>query len=226
MTFHELIIQSIDSEITQYELEKEQCLKPIYSDKHRRIIKKAKGIAERNLNGSSKRMRRIHKRYILVAALISILLMAMIISSIAERKPGYSMNIEKRKHEWNITFEKAPGTITKPFTYQRGDTPTGYRAKELYSDEETYIFDYTNEKNPEIGFNYDQSKISESTSFGLDCENDYMRFEKLDGVKTIVSKKGNGYSLFWIQGNNMFFMCGNCDLKTLKEYKSSIHPIQ
>lgn len=39
MTFHELIIQSIDSEITQYELEKEQCLKPIYSDKHRRIIK-------------------------------------------------------------------------------------------------------------------------------------------------------------------------------------------
>ena len=97
MTFHELIIQSIDSEITQYELEKEQCLKPIYSDKHRRIIKKAKRIAE--------------------------------------RKPGYSMNIEKRKHEWNITFEKAPGTITRPFTYQRGDTPTGYRAKELYSDE-------------------------------------------------------------------------------------------
>ena len=91
MTFHELIIQSIDSEITQYELEKEQCLEPVYSDKHRRIIKKAKRIAESNLNGSSKRMRRIHKRYILVAALISILLMAMIISSIAERKPGLSI---------------------------------------------------------------------------------------------------------------------------------------
>ena len=89
MTFHELIIQSIDSEITQYELEKEKCLKPVYSDKHRRIIKKAKRIAENNLNGSSKRMKRIHKRYILIAALISILLMAMIISSIAERKkPG------------------------------------------------------------------------------------------------------------------------------------------
>ena len=40
MTFHELIIQSIDSEISQYELEKEHCLKPVYSNKHRRVIKK------------------------------------------------------------------------------------------------------------------------------------------------------------------------------------------
>ena len=63
MTFHELIIQSIDSEITQYELEKEQCLKPIYSDKHRRIIKKAKGIAESNVTVHQKRMKRIQALY-------------------------------------------------------------------------------------------------------------------------------------------------------------------
>ena len=120
MTFHELIIQSIDSEITQHELEKEQCLEPVYSDKHRRIIKKAKRIAESNLNGSSKRMRRIHKRYILIAALISILLMAMIISSIAERKPGYSMNIE-------LSLSPINGVIPLQATAQRNFTATKKR---------------------------------------------------------------------------------------------------
>ena len=87
-------------------------------------------------------------------------------------------------------------------------------------DDEIYTAIYTYNNVKELI--YVQQKLSDTTVSGLDSENDYKKTEVINGSKTIVMKKADCYTLFWVEGNCSYTVVGNCSMTLLKKYIESI----
>ena len=99
--------------------------------------------------------------------------------------------------------------------------PEDFALTNEVSEDGVYIATYDrNEAEEEI--TYVQEALSKYSITGIDSENDYKRIEEINGIKTIVMKKNDCYTLFWVKDSCSYTLVGNCNLDVLKAYAESL----
>lgn len=223
MTLEQIIMASLDAEIEEYEKALCNLPEPVFSPNHNRIMSKAIRVANSNMKAERnyKNARPIKIKHIFVAALIAIFAIMSSTIAFAIVYPEYYMVIKEKVKEWTINFTTDDESISSgDFVIRRAETPNGFMLSSEVVDDGIYTAIYNSEEDKELV--YVQQEISLSTVTGLDSENDYKKVEKINGTKTIVMKKDDCYTLFWVENNCSYTLIGNCDLKILKQYMKEI----
>ena len=221
MNLEQIMMSALDAEIEQYEAKVDALPEPAFSLKHRRNITKAIRIANESSAGAYHYRHRVKVRRIVAVALVAILVMVTSVIAFAAVYPEYYMVIKEKVKEWTITFvTDSEDCSSTDFVVRKGDIPEGFAVTKEVFKEGIYNATYTSEEGQEII--YAQEEVSENSITGLDSENDYKKIEILNGVKTVIMKKKDCYTLFWVGENCSYTLIGNCDLKLLKTFAASI----
>ena len=221
MNLEQIMMSALDAEIEQYEAKVDTLPEPAFSLKHRRNITKAIRIANESSAGAYHYRHRVKVRRIVAVALVAILVMVTSVIAFAAVYPEYYMVIKEKVKEWTITFvTDSEDCSSTDFVVRKGDIPEGFAVTKEVFKEGIYNATYTSEEGQEII--YAQEEVSENSITGLDSENDYKKIEILNGVKTVIMKKKDCYTLFWVGENCSYTLIGNCDLKLLKTFAASI----
>lgn len=225
MNLEQILISALDDEIEEYEKTLNFLPEPEFSLKHSRIIAKAIRIANKDVKESKKTHQRSHQvnvRRIAVATLVAVLIMVSSVIVFAAVYPEYYMVIKEKAKDWTITFmtDGEDNALTN-FVARKGDVPENFVLMNEVSENGVYTATYDRaETNEEII--YVQEVLSEYSIAGIDSENDYKKVERINGVKTIVMKKGDCYTLFWVKDGCSYTLVGNCNLDELKTYAESL----
>ena len=223
MTLEEILIDSLDDEIKIYEDLVYTARNPNFSAKHYATIKDAIRLADTYENGKFSphmKPRHIKPRHFAVAILIAILVMVSSVMTFAIVHPEYYMIIKEKVKEWSITFEtESEDEVMEKFEIRKGDTPDGFSISSETEDEQTYMVDYISSEGRQIL--YAQQLLSDATVVGLDSENDSKKVEVVNGIQTVVMKKKDCYTLFWVKDNCSYTLVGNCSLEILEQYQKS-----
>lgn len=225
MNLEQIVISALDAEINQYEATLAALPEPSYSLKHRRVMEKAIRTANKEIKISEKPHQQTHHvriRRVVVAALVAVLIMVSSVIAFAAVYPEYYMVIKEKVKGWTITFmtDSEDNTLTD-FTARKGDTPENFVLMNEVSEDGIYTATYDRAETGEEII-YIQEALSEYSIAGIDSENDYKKIEKLNGVETIVMKKGDCYTLFWVKDGCSYTLVGNCSLNELKAYAESL----
>lgn len=225
MNLEQIVISALDAEINQYEATLAALPEPSYSLKHRRVMEKAIRTANKEIKISEKPHQQTHHvriRRVVVAALVAVLIMVSSVIAFAAVYPEYYMVIKEKVKDWTITFmtDSEDNTLTD-FTARKGDTPENFVLMNEVSEDGVYIATYDRHE-AEEEITYVQEALSKYSITGIDSENDYKKIEKLNGVETIVMKKGDCYTLFWVKDGCSYTLVGNCSLNELKAYAESL----
>lgn len=221
MNLEQIMISALDAEIEQYEATMDALPEPRFSSKNRRSIAKAIRIANESSAGTYHYRHHINLRRIAGIALVAILVMVTSVITFAAVYPRYYMIVKERIREWTITFvSDSENNSSTDFVIKKGDIPEDFVLTKEVSKDGIYTATYTSEEGREII--YVQEAVSEYSVTGLDSENDYKKIETLNGVKTVIMKKKDCYTLFWVRENCSYTLVGNCDLKLLKTFAASI----
>lgn len=225
MNLEQIVISALDAEINQYEATLAALPEPSYSLKHRRVMEKAIRTANKEIKISEKPHQQTHHvriRRVVVAALVAVLIMVSSVIAFAAVYPEYYMVIKEKVKDWTITFmtDSEDNTLTD-FTARKGDTPENFVLMNEVSEDGIYTATYDRAETGEEII-YIQEALSEYSITGIDSENDYKKIEKLNGVETIVMKKGDCYTLFWVKDGCSYTLVGNCSLNELKAYAESL----
>lgn len=225
MNLEQIVISALDAEINQYEATLAALPEPSYSLKHRRVMEKAIRTANKEIKISEKphqQTNHVRIRRVVVTALVAVLIMASSVIVFAAVYPEYYMVIKEKVKDWTITFmtDSEDNTLTD-FTARKGDTPENFVLMNEVSEDGIYTATYDRAETGEEII-YIQEALSEYSIAGIDSENDYKKIEKLNGVETIVMKKGDCYTLFWVKDGCSYTLVGNCSLNELKAYAESL----
>lgn len=221
MNLEQIMISALDAEIEQYEAKVDALPEPAFSLKHRRSIAKALRIANESSVGAYHYRHRVKVRRIVAVALVAMLVMVTSVIAFAAVYPEYYMVIKEKVKEWTITFvTDSEDCSSTDFVIKKGDIPEGFAVTKEVFKEGIYNATYTSEEGQEII--YAQEEVSEHSITGLDSENDYKKIETINEVKTIIMKKNDCYTLFWVGENCSYTLVGNCNLKLLKAFAASI----
>lgn len=225
MTLEQIMISALDIEIEEYEKSLKCLPEPEFSLKHSRIISKAIRIANKDVKESRKAHQQSHRvnvRRIAIAALVAVLIMASSVIVFAAVYPEYYMVIKEKVKDWTITFmtDSEDNTLTD-FIARKGDTPENFVLMNEVSEDGIYTATYDRAETGEEII-YVQEALSEYSIAGIDSENDYKKVETINGVKTIVMKKKDCYTLFWVKDGCSYTLVGNCNLNELKAYAESL----
>lgn len=225
MNLEQIVISALDAEINQYEATLAALPEPSYSLKHRRVMEKAIRTANKEIKISEKphqQTNHVRIRRVVVTALVAVLIMVSSVIAFAAVYPEYYMVIKEKVKDWTITFmtDSEDNTLTD-FTARKGDTPENFVLMNEVSEDGIYTATYDRAETGEEII-YIQEALSEYSIAGIDSENDYKKIEKLNGVETIVMKKGDCYTLFWVKDGCSYTLVGNCSLNELKAYAESL----
>lgn len=225
MTLEQIMISALDAEIEEYEKSLKSLPEPEFSLMHSRIISKAIRIANKAVKENRKthqQSHRINVRRIAIAALVAVLIMVSSVIVFATVYPEYYMVIKEKVKDWTITFmtDSEDNTLTD-FIARKGDTPENFVLMNEVSEDGIYTATYDRAETGEEII-YVQEALSEYSIAGIDSENDYKKIEKINGTKTIVMKKGDCYTLFWVKDGCSYTLVGNCNLNELKAYAESL----
>ena len=221
MNLEQIIMSALDAEIEQYEATMDALPEPRFSSKNRRSIAKAIRIANESSAGAYHYRHRVKVRRIVAVALVAMLVMVTSVIAFAAVYPEYYMVIKEKVKEWTITFvTDSEDCSSTDFVIKKDDIPEDFILTKEVSKEGIYTATYTSEEGREII--YVQEAVSEYSVTGLDSENDYKKIEILNGVKTVITKKKDCYTLFWVGENCSYTLVGNCNLKLLKTFAASI----
>lgn len=224
MTLEQMLIGLLDDEVAKYEVDLNYLPDPSFSAKHNKVIKKAVRIAtsdEKSDVQADQKTKRIRVRRFVIAAFIAVFVMLSSLITVAVVNPEYYMVVKERIKELTITFIKGNDySDNDVFSVRKGETPEGFALSSENLEDDIYTAIYTYNDVKELI--YVQQKLSDTTVSGLDSENDYKKAEVINGSKTIVMKKADCYTLFWVKGNCSYTVVGNCSMKLLKKYIESI----
>ena len=225
MNLEQIVISALDAEINQYEATLAALPEPSYSLKHRRVMEKAIRTANKEIKISEKPHQQTHHvriRRIVVAALVAVLIMVSSVIAFAAVYPEYYMVIKEKVKEWTITFvTDGEDNVLTEFVVKKGAVPEDFALTNEVSEDGVYIATYDRHE-AEEEITYVQEALSKYSITGIDSENDYKKIEKLNGVETIVMKKGDCYTLFWVKDGCSYTLVGNCSLNELKAYAESL----
>lgn len=225
MTLAQIMIASLDAEIEKYEVSLGSLPEPAFSSKHKKAIVNAIWIANSGMRDGRRKHRKartIRIRRITVAALIALIAVMSSAIAFAIIYPQYYMVIKERVREWTVNFISDDDTSEATgFVVRYPSAPEGFCLSYETKEDGIYTAIYNSEAGKEII--YGQQELSEATVTGLDAENDYMKVEKINGIKTVVIKDGDCYTLFWVKDNCSFTLIGNCDLDALVECAESVN---
>lgn len=225
MTLEQIMILALDAEIEEYEKSLKPLPEPVFSLKHRRIVSKAIRVANEDRKYSRKAYQQSHRvsvRRVAVVALVAALIMASSVIVFAAVYPEYYMVIKEKVKDWTITFmtDSEDNTLTD-FIARKGDMPENFVLTNEVSEDGVYTATYDRAETGEEII-YVQEALSEYSIAGIDSENDYRKVERINGVKTIVMKKGDCYTLFWVKDGCAYTLVGNCSMTQLKAYAESL----
>lgn len=225
MTLAQIMIASLDAEIEKYEAALDSFPDPAFSSKHKKAIDNAIRVANSGMRDDQRKHYKaraiIRTRRIAAAALIALIAVLSSTIAFAVIYPQYYMVIKERVREWTVNFNSDDDTSeATSFVVRYPDTPEGFSLSYETKEDGIYTAIYNSEAGKEII--YGQQELSEAAVTGLDAENDYMKVEKINGIKTVVIKDGDCYTLFWVKDNCSFTLIGNCDLDALVECAESI----
>lgn len=225
MNLEQIVISALDAEINQYEATLAALPEPSYSLKHRRVMEKAIRTANKEIKISEKPHQQTHHvriRRIVVVALVAVLIMVSSVIAFAAVYPEYYMVIKEKVKEWTITFvTDGEDNVLTEFVVKNGAVPEDFALTNEVSEDGVYIATYDRHE-AEEEITYVQEALSKYSITGIDSENDYKKIEKLNGVETIVMKKGDCYTLFWVKDGCSYTLVGNCSLNELKAYAESL----
>lgn len=225
MNLEQIVISALDAEINQYEATLAALPEPSYSLKHRRVMEKAIRTANKEIKISEKPHQQTHHvriRRIVVVALVAVLIMVSSVMAFAAVYPEYYMVIKEKVKEWTITFvTDGEDNVLTEFVVKKGAVPEDFALTNEVSEDGVYIATYDRHE-AEEEITYVQEALSKYSITGIDSENDYKKIEKLNGVETIVMKKGDCYTLFWVKDGCSYTLVGNCSLNELKAYAESL----
>ncbi len=224
MTLEQLLMNLLDDDIKKYEGLTNSAQDPTFSAKHYATVRNAIRMTEtyEKKESAHGKLRHIKTRYFAVAILIAVLVMVSSVMAFAIVHPEYYMVIKEKIREWSITFEmdSEDESISK-FEVRKGDAPDGFSISNEIIEEGIYMVEYTSLEGKQIL--YKQQQLSDATVVGLDAENDYKKIEIINGIKTIVMKKKDCYTFFWVKDNCIYTLVGNCELKIMNQYRESIN---
>ena len=224
MTLEQMLIVLLDDEIEKYEAELNHLPDPVFSSKHNKAIKKAVKAANSNERCDAlvhHKLKHIRVKRFVIAAFIAVFVMLSSLIAVAVVNPEYYMVVKGRIKELTITFIRGDeDSDSDVFSVRKGETPESFVLASENLDDEIYTAIYTYNNVKELI--YVQQKLSDTTVSGLDSENDYKKTEVINGSKTIVMKKADCYTLFWVEGNCLYTVVGNCSMTLLKKYIESI----
>ena len=225
MNLEQIVISALDAEINQYEATLAALPEPSYSLKHRRVMEKAIRTANKEIKISEKphqQTNHVRIRRVVVTALVAVLIMASSVIVFAAVYPEYYMVIKEKVKDWTITFmtDSEDNTLTD-FTARKGDTPENFVLMNEVSEDGIYTATYDRHE-AEEEITYVQEALSKYSITGIDSENDYKKLEEINGIKTIVMKKNDCYTLFWVKDSCSYTLVGNCNLDVLKAYAESL----
>lgn len=225
MNLEQIVISALDAEINQYEATLAALPEPSYSLKHRRVMEKAIRTANKEIKISEKPHQQTHHvriRRIVVVALVAVLIMVSSVIAFAAVYPEYYMVIKEKVKEWTITFvTDGEDNVLTEFVVKKGAVPEDFALTNEVSEDGVYIATYDRHE-AEEEITYVQEALSKYSITGIDSENDFKKIEKLNGVETIVMKKGDCYTLFWVKDGCSYTLVGNCSLNELKAYAESL----
>ena len=225
MYLEQIVISALDDEINQYEATLAALPEPSFSLKHRRVMAEAIRTANEKIKISEKPHQQTHHvriRRIVVVALVAVLIMVSSVIAFAAVYPEYYMVIKEKVKEWTITFvTDGEDNVLTEFVVKNGAVPEDFALTNEVSEDGVYIATYDRHE-AEEEITYVQEALSKYSITGIDSENDYKKIEKLNGVETIVMKKGDCYTLFWVKDGCSYTLVGNCSLNELKAYAESL----
>ena len=225
MNLEQIVISALDAEINQYEATLAALPEPSYSLKHRRVMEKAIRTANKEIKISEKPHQQTHHvriRRIVVAALVAVLIMVSSVIAFAAVYPEYYRVIKEKVKEWTITFvTDGEDNVLTEFVVKKGAVPEDFDLTNEVSEDGVYIATYDRHE-AEEEITYVQEALSKYSITGIDSENDYKKIEEINGIKTIVMKKNDCYTLFWVKDSCSYTLVGNCNLDVLKAYAESL----
>lgn len=188
-------------------------------------MEKAIRTANKEIKISEKPHQQTHHvriRRIVVAALVSVLIMVSSVIAFAAVYPEYYMVIKEKVKEWTITFvTDGEDNVLTEFVVKKGAVPEDFALTNEVSEDGVYIATYDRHE-AEEEITYVQEALSKYSITGIDSENDYKRIEEINGIKTIVMKKNDCCTLFWVKDSCSYTLVGNCNLDVLKAYAESL----
>ena len=225
MNLEQIVISALDAEINQYEAASSALPEPSFSLKHRRVMTEAIRTANEKIKVSEKPHQQTHHvriRRVVVTALVAVLIMVSSVIAFAAVYPEYYMVIKEKVREWTITFvtDSEDNALTE-FVVKKGAVPENFALTNEVSEDGVYMATYDR---PEVEEEiiYVQESLSKYSITGIDSENNYKKIEEINGTKTIVIKKNDCYTLFWVKDGCSYTLVGNCSLDVLKAYAKSL----